>query len=59
MYKLMCVLEKSTLKKTIDFAVDDVPLGTSSVISDHFRKICPICAKLEKSWCASDTCVCL
>lgn len=25
MYKLMCVLEKSTLKKTIDFAVDDVP----------------------------------
>ena len=38
MYKLMCVLEKSNLKKTINFAVKDVPLGVGSVISDHFGK---------------------
>lgn len=42
MYKLMCVLEKSNLKKTIDFAVKDVPLGVGSVILAHFGKICPL-----------------
>lgn len=41
-YKLMCVLEKSNLKKTVDFAVKDVPLGVGSVILAHFGKICAL-----------------
>lgn len=49
MYKLMCVLETSTLKKTIDFAVDDVPLGTGSVISDHLEKPVPSVRSREKA----------
>lgn len=49
MYKMMRVLEKRTLKKTIDFAVKDISLGVDLVISDHFGKICPLCVKLGKS----------
>lgn len=46
MYKMMHVLAKRTLKKTIVFAAKYVPLGAGSVISDHFGKICPLCVKL-------------
>lgn len=51
MYKMMHVLEKRALKKTIDFAVKDVPLGVGSVISDHFGKICPLCEAGKKLMC--------
>lgn len=43
MYKLLCVLKKSNLKKTLDFAVIDVPLGVGSVISDRFGNMPPFC----------------
>lgn len=39
MYKLACVLKKSNLKKTLDFAVKDFSPG----ISDRFGNMPPFC----------------